>query len=93
MFRQTKGINSVTDIGSKVGYLNIFEVGFSIRTGSIFSSQAIVNINENFSLGYAYDTFRNNQLSGLSLKAHEIAIRFNFGEKPDTTNLEEPNVE
>ena len=43
MFRQTKGINSVTDIGSKLGYLNIFEVGFSIRTGSIFSSQAIVN--------------------------------------------------
>ena len=93
MFRQTKGINSVTDIGSKIAYLNIFELGFSIRTGSIFSSQAIVNVNENFSLGYAYDTFSNDQLSGLSLKAHEIAIRYKFGGKPATTVVEEPKAE
>ncbi|MAV78983.1 MAG: hypothetical protein CMC22_02030 [Flavobacteriaceae bacterium] len=90
IFRQTKGINSVTDIGIKVGYLSFFELGFSIRTGSIFSSQAIININENFSLGYAYDTFSNDKLSGLNLKAHEIAIRFKFGGKPDKSEVEEP---
>ena len=83
MFRQTKGINSVTDIGVKVGYLNILETGISLRTGSIFSSQVIVNVNENFSLGYAYDTYSNDKLSGLSLKAHEIAIRFQFGNQPE----------
>ena len=82
MFRQTKGINSVTDMGIKGGYLNIFEIGFSVRTGSIFSSQAIINVNENLTLAYAYDTFSNDQLSGLSLKAHEIAIRFKFGTPP-----------
>ena len=89
MFRKTKGINSVTDIGFKVGYLNILETGFSLRTGSIFSSQVILNVNENFSLGYAYDTYSNNQLSGLSLKAHEFAIRFKFGSLTETTATED----
>ena len=66
-----------------MGYLNILETGISLRTGSIFSSQVIVNVNENFSLGYAYDTYSNDKLSGLSLKAHEIAIRFQFGNQPE----------
>lgn len=92
MFRKTKGINSVTDIGVKVGYLNILETGFSLRSGSIFSSQAIVNVNENFSLGYAYDTYSNDQLSGLSLKAHEIAIRFKFGSQTEAIAAEEEPV-
>ena len=89
MFRQTKGINSVTDLGLKGGYLDVFELGFSIRTGSIFSSQAILKINENLTLGYAYDTFSNDQLSGLSLKAHEIAIQFKLGSAPDNAEVEE----
>ena len=93
MFRKTKGINSVTDIGLKMGYLNIFEVGFSSRTGSIFSSQVIVNVNENLSLGYAYDTYNNDQLSGTSLKAHEIAMRFRFGSQPEDPVEEEPVAE
>ena len=93
MFRKTKGINSVTDIGFKVGYLNILETGFSLRTGSIFSSQVILNVNENFSLGYAYDTYRNNQLSGLSLKAHEFAIRFKFGSLTEATATEDEAAE
>ena len=93
MFRKTKGINSVTDIGVKAGYLNIIETGFSLRTGSIFSSQVILNVNENFSLGYAYDTYSNNQLSGLSLKAHEFAIRFKFGSLTDDTLAEDEAAE
>ena len=92
MFRQTKGINSVTDIGLKVGYTNILEAGISLRTGSIFSSQVIVNVNENFSLGYAYDTYNNDKLSGLSLKAHEIAIRFKFGSQPESIIEEEEPI-
>ena len=93
MFRKTKGINSVTDIGFKVGYLNILETGFSLRTGSIFSSQVFLNVNENFSLGYAYDTYSNSQLSGLSLKAHEFAIRFKFGSLTETTAIEDEAAE
>jgi hypothetical protein len=83
----------VTDIGFKVGYLNILETGFSLRTGSIFSSQVILNVNENFSLGYAYDTYSNNQLSGLSLKAHEFAIRFKFGSLTEATAIEDEAAE
>tara|TARA_A100001011_G_scaffold395433_1_gene490430 strand:+ start:776 stop:940 length:165 start_codon:yes stop_codon:yes gene_type:complete len=30
---------------------------------------------------------------GLDLKAHEIAVRFKFGAKPDTPELEEPSVD
>ena len=71
--------------------MNRFELGFSVRTGSIFSVQALVNVNENFSLGYAYDTFGDDQLSGLNLKAHEIALRFKFGgTTPEAEIAEEP---
>ena len=85
MYRKTKGINAVTDMGIKVGYGGLFDLGFSVRTGSIFSVQALININENFSLGYAYDTYGADQLSGLNLKAHEIALRFKFGSTSDDT--------
>jgi hypothetical protein len=64
-----------------------------VRTGSIFCVRASVNINENFSLGYAYDTYGADQLSGLNLKAHEIALRFMFGSKHDTPELEKPSVD
>ncbi len=93
MYRKTKGIGAVTDLGIKVGYMNKFELGLSTRTGSIFSIQTIVDINENFSLGYAYDTFGDNQLSGLNLKAHEIAMRFKFGSPPEDPVEEEPVAE
>jgi type IX secretion system PorP/SprF family membrane protein len=93
MYRNTKGIGAVTDVGINGGYGGIFELGLSVRTGSIFSVQALVNINENFSLGYAYDTYGADQLSGLNLKAHEIAVRFKFGAKPDTPELKEPSID
>ncbi len=41
-------------------------------------------------MGYAYDTYGADQLSGLNLKAHEIALRFMFGSKHDTPELEKP---
>ena len=55
MYRNTKGIGAVTDLGIKAQFINRFELGFSVRTGCDFSVQAIVNANENFSLGYTYD--------------------------------------
>ena len=89
MYRKTKGIGAVTDLGIKAGYRNTFELGFSARTGSIFSVQALFNVNENFLLGYAYDTYGSDQLSGLNFKAHEIAIRFKFGSPPEAPVAEE----
>lgn len=56
IYRKTKGICALTDLGIKAGYMNKFELGLSTRTGSISSIQALVDINENYSLGYAYDT-------------------------------------
>ena len=93
MFRKTKGIGAVTDVGLKGSYSNLFELGFSLRTGSIFSSQAILNINENLRLGYAYDTYGSDQLSGISLKAHEIFMRFVFGTTSNTPKVEEETSE
>ena len=93
MYRKTKGIGAVTDLGIKGAYINRFELGFSVRTGSIFSVQALVNVNENFSLGYAYDTYGDDQLSGLNFKAHEIAIRFKLGGAPKALLAEEPAAE
>ncbi len=93
MYRKTKGIGAVTDLGIKAGYNNTFELGLSTRTGSIFSIQALININENFSLGYAYDTFGDDQLSGLNFKAHEIGIRFKLGSPTEASVAEEPPAE
>ena len=92
MFRNTKGIGAVTDLGIKGAYINKFELGLSIRTGSILSVQALVNINEGFSMGYAYDTYGDDQLSGLNFKAHEIAIRFKLGNSSEVSVGEEPRV-
>jgi len=93
MYRNTKGIGDVTDLGVKGAYMNRFELGLSIRTGSIFSVQALVNINESFSFGYAYDTYGDDQLSGLNLKAHEVAMRFKLGNSSEVSVGEESSVE
>ena len=93
MYRKTKGIGAVTDVGIKAVYSSRFELGLSARTGSIFSLQALVIVNENFSLGYAYDTYGDDQLSGINFKAHEIAMRFKFGSPPEDSVEEEPVAE
>jgi type IX secretion system PorP/SprF family membrane protein len=93
MYRKTKGIGAVTDMGIKAVYSSRFELGLSARTGSIFSLQALVIVNENFSLGYAYDTYGDDQLSGINFKAHEIAMRFKFGSPPEDPVEEEPVAE
>ena len=93
IYRKTKGIGAVTDLGIKVSYNNDFELGTSIRTGSIFSIQALIHINENFSLGYAYDSYGSDQLSGLNFKAHEIGVRFKFGSPPKAQVAEESSSE
>ena len=93
MYRNAKGIGAVTDLGIKGQYINRFELGFSVRTGSIFSVQAIVNANENFSLGYAYDTFGDDQLSGLNFKAHEIVLRYKLGTINESQQEDEPASE
>ena len=90
MYRNAKGIGAVTDLGMKAQYINRFELGFSVRTGSIFSVQAIANANENFSLGYAYDTFGDDQLSGLNFKAHEIVLRYKLGTINESQQEDEP---
>lgn len=93
MYRNAKGIGAVTDLGIKAGYMNRFELGFSFRTGSIFSVQAVINANENFSLGYAYDTFGDDQLSGQNLKAHEIVIRYKLGSIKESSEVDKPTSE
>jgi len=93
MYRKTKGIGAVTDMGIKAVYSSRFELGLSARTGSIFSLQALVIVNENFSWGYAYDTYGDDQLSGINFKAHEIAMRFKFGSPPEDPVEEEPVAE
>ena len=93
MYRKIKGIGAVTDLGIKAAYSNRFELGLASRTGSIISLQAFVIVNENFSLGYAYDTYGDDQLSGVNFKAHEIALRFKFGSPPEDPLEEEPTAE
>ena len=92
MYRKGKGLPNSIDFGSWVSYLNKFDLGISFRSGSVFSFLASVGLGENMSIGYAYDTYRNATLSGLNLKGHELAIRFNLGEAPEK-NVEQVSTE
>ena len=92
MYRKGKGLPNSIDFGSWVSYLNKFDLGISFRSGSVFSFLASVGLGENISIGYAYDTYRNATLSGLNLKGHELAIRFNLGEAPEK-NVEQVSTE
>jgi type IX secretion system PorP/SprF family membrane protein len=94
IYRKGKGINAVSDLSLKVAYLSQFEGGFAYRTNTIWSIQASFHLNNTFSLCYAYDTYLDNPLSGLNLKAHEIGLRIKLGnnspeEPAETENPEE----
>lgn len=90
IYRKGKGIDAVSDIGIKAAYMNKFEGGFAYRTNSIWSIQASFHVNNSLSIGYAYDTYLENQLSGLNLKAHELVVRFKLG---DASPAEQQEVE
>lgn len=79
IYRKGKGIEAISDIGLKAAYMKKFEGGFAYRTNSIWSMQASFHLNNMLSVGYAYDTYLENQLSGLNLKAHELVVRFKLG--------------
>ena len=89
IYRKGKGLPNSIDFGSWVSYLNKFDVGISFKSGSVFSFLASVNLGESISIGYAYDTFRDENLSRLNLNGHELAIRFNLGEAPKKVEPEE----
>ena len=93
IYRKGKGLPNSIDFGSWVSYLNKFDVGISFKSGSVFSFLASVNLGESISIGYAYDTFRDETLSRLNLNGHELAIRFNLGEAPKKTETEESTEE
>lgn len=88
IYRKGKGINAVSDLSLKIDYLKRFEGGFAYRTNSVWSIQAMLHINNTLSLGYAYDTYLDNPLSGLNLKAHEIGLRFKLGISPPEEAVE-----
>lgn len=93
IYRKGKGINAVSDLSLKVNYLNRFEGGFAYRTNTIWSIQAVFHINNTLSLSYAYDTYLDNPLSGLNLKAHEIGLRFKLGNNAPEEPVETENSE
>lgn len=93
IYRKGKGMNAVSDLSLKAVYLNKFEGGFAYRTNTIWSIQATFHLNSTLSLSYAYDTYLDNPLSGLNLKAHEIGLRFKLGnsspEEPEAIEIPE----
>ena len=93
IYRKGKGINAVSDLSLKVKYLNRFEGGLAYRTNTIWSIQAVFHINNTLSLSYAYDTYLDNPLSGLNLKAHEIGLRFKLGNNAPEEPVETENSE
>lgn len=78
IFRKTKGLKSVIDLGARFVFKEKFGLGFAHRTGNTFSLQALINANKKLTVGYAYDAYSNTQLAALNLNSHELVLKINL---------------
>lgn len=89
IYRKTKGLSSIIDMGARLVFKERFGVGIAHRTGNTFSVQALVHPNNKFTIGYAYDTYANSQLSALNLTSHEIVLKINLKQSAEVSQPEE----
>lgn len=78
IFRKTKGLKSIIDLGARFVFKEKFGLGFAHRTGNSLSVQALIKTKKTFTIGYAYDTYSNTQLSALNFKSHELLLKINL---------------
>ncbi len=91
LIRSVSGFDTTADFLALIGYKNIFDIGTSYRTTNSLGLVSYFFVKNFLDIGYAYETPIDNSLSGLSVKTHEISLRFRFGSS--TINDEEIEAE
>ena len=79
MLRKVKGLPLNADITGFLSIKNRMDFGISYRTKTAVSFMVFLNIINGLELGYAYETPSQAMLSGISLKTHEVILRFRIG--------------
>ena len=87
--RQVKGLALVTEVMALFSYNNQFSGGIQIRDNSSMGVLAMLPITDSIGIGYAYESFRDNDLSKLNLTSHEFFIRVRLGKVKDDSQVPE----
>ena len=83
MMRKVKGLPLTSELTAMIGWQNRIDIGVSFRSNSSMALMAFINVGM-FDIGYAYETPSDQQLSGMSLKTHELVFRIRLEGKQDT---------
>jgi len=82
--RSTEGVGAITEGVLWGNYQNKFRFGVGLRTASVLSLKANLLLNDIFSISYAYDSYRESNLSAIQLNTHEIGLQIRFSSKNST---------
>jgi type IX secretion system PorP/SprF family membrane protein len=79
----TSGLQA--DINVRAAYQRIFEVGISLRGGDALVAMFKVNVNKQFSFGYAFDHSLN-EIGRYSNGTHEMILQYDFKYRTSASN-------
>ena len=78
--RKVKDLPITQELSTHLEYKKLFQVGSFYRTNKTLGAVIFTSYKNIIDIGYAYELPTDNTLSNLSLKNHEIFLRFKFGE-------------
>ena len=79
LVRNVSDIGLTADILGLISFKNIFDIGAVYRTSNTLGLLSYFSIQDFLDIGYGYETPIESGLSGLSVRTHEISLRFKFG--------------
>ena len=92
-FKPSVLIRNVTDLGltadilGVISFKNIFDFGASYRTSNTLGLLSYFSIKDFLEIGYGYETPVESGLSALSVRTHEISLRFKFGASSEVEEI------
>jgi len=81
LLRKVKGLELATEATALVSYRNRYDAGVQIRDNSSMGIFGMFSITNSIALGYAYESFLDNSLSGINVTTHEVFIRIQLATK------------
>lgn len=79
LFRKVAGLPISTEISTQLKHYKGLEVGVQVRDVSNMSLFGMFPVRENISVGYAFESFSDTEVSGLNENAHELLLRITLG--------------
>jgi type IX secretion system PorP/SprF family membrane protein len=79
LFRKVAGLPLSTEVSTQLQFNQGIEIGAQVRDVSNMSLFGMFRIRENISVGYAYESFADTEISGLKENAHELLLRITLG--------------